>query len=66
VHGRCGELAALSALRDMFGIREAPDISPAHLRPAVPVPSETDLSERNVAPASGHASSGTWASSASR
>jgi phytoene dehydrogenase-like protein len=28
VHGRCGELAALSALRDVFGIREAPDISP--------------------------------------
>jgi phytoene dehydrogenase-like protein len=33
VHGRCGELAALTALRDMFGIREAPDISPARLRP---------------------------------
>ena len=32
VHGRCGELAALTALRDMFGIREAPDISPARLR----------------------------------
>ena len=26
VHGRCGELAALTALRDMFGIREPPDI----------------------------------------
>ena len=34
VHGRCGELAALSALRDMFGICEIPDISPVHLRPA--------------------------------
>jgi len=34
VHGRCGELAALTALRDMFGIRELPDISPARLRPA--------------------------------
>jgi phytoene dehydrogenase-like protein len=34
VHGRCGELAALSALRDVFGIREPPDISPARLRPA--------------------------------
>jgi phytoene dehydrogenase-like protein len=34
VHGRCGELAALTALRDMFGIRHPPDISPAHLRPA--------------------------------
>jgi len=33
VHGRCGELAALSALRDMFGIREVPDISPDRLRP---------------------------------
>jgi phytoene dehydrogenase-like protein len=38
VHGRCGELAALTALRDTFGIREAPDISPARLRPAPSVP----------------------------
>jgi len=38
VHGRCGELAALSALRDMVGIRQPPDISPAHLRPAANVP----------------------------
>jgi phytoene dehydrogenase-like protein len=36
VHGRCGELAARTALRDMFGIRQAPDISPARLRPAAP------------------------------
>ena len=36
VHGRCGELAALTALRDMFGVRELPDISPARLRPATP------------------------------
>jgi phytoene dehydrogenase-like protein len=35
VHGRCGELAALTALRDMFGVHEVPDISPARLRPAV-------------------------------
>jgi phytoene dehydrogenase-like protein len=28
VHGRCGELAALSALRDVFGIREQPDTGP--------------------------------------
>jgi phytoene dehydrogenase-like protein len=34
VHGRCGELAALSALRDVFGIREIPDIGPARLRPS--------------------------------
>jgi phytoene dehydrogenase-like protein len=34
VHGRRGELAALTALRDEFGIREAPDIGPAHLIPA--------------------------------
>ncbi len=27
VHGRCGELAALSALRDVFGIRGQPDLS---------------------------------------
>jgi hypothetical protein len=37
VHGRCGELAALSALRDVFGIRETPDISPARL-PLTPKP----------------------------
>jgi len=28
VHGRCGELAALTALRDVFGIRHPPDIGP--------------------------------------
>ncbi len=33
VHGRCGELAALAALRDIFGIREAPDIGVAALPP---------------------------------
>jgi phytoene dehydrogenase-like protein len=27
VHGRCGELAALSALRDVFGVRGHPDLS---------------------------------------
>jgi len=37
VHGRCGELAALSALRDVFGIRETPDISPARsIKPVIP------------------------------
>jgi phytoene dehydrogenase-like protein len=36
VHGRCGELAALAALRDMFGLREAPDIGPARLPSAPP------------------------------
>jgi phytoene dehydrogenase-like protein len=34
VHGRCGELAALTALRDMFGVRRPPDISPLGLRPS--------------------------------
>jgi phytoene dehydrogenase-like protein len=34
VHGRCGELAALSALRDVFGIRAIPDIGPDHMHPA--------------------------------
>ena len=38
VHGRCGELAALTALRDVFGIREAPDISPARLHPTASLP----------------------------
>jgi phytoene dehydrogenase-like protein len=28
VHGRCGELAALTALRDVFGVRRPPDIGP--------------------------------------
>jgi phytoene dehydrogenase-like protein len=32
VHGRCGELAALSALREVFGVREAPDLGPARSR----------------------------------
>jgi phytoene dehydrogenase-like protein len=27
VHGRCGELAALTVLRDVFGIRQPPDIA---------------------------------------
>ncbi len=31
VHGRCGELAALTALRDVFGVRHAPDIGPGRL-----------------------------------
>ena len=38
VHGRCGELAALTALRDIFGIREHPDISPARLRSPATIP----------------------------
>jgi phytoene dehydrogenase-like protein len=33
VHGRCGELAALAALRREFGIRHRPDIGPAALPP---------------------------------
>jgi len=32
VHGRCGELAALTALRDVFGVRHAPDLGFAPLR----------------------------------
>ena len=34
VHGRCGELAALAALRDVFGVREPPDLSTLRSRPA--------------------------------
>jgi phytoene dehydrogenase-like protein len=34
VHGRCGELAALTALRDIFGVGERPDIGSVGLRPA--------------------------------
>jgi phytoene dehydrogenase-like protein len=48
VHGRCGELAALTALRDMFGIREAPDISPARLRPAANVPGPISTTSRSA------------------
>jgi len=33
VHGRCGELAALTALRDVFGIRNAPDLAFAPSQP---------------------------------
>jgi phytoene dehydrogenase-like protein len=36
VHGRCGELAALTALRDVFGIRQVPDIGPDALPAAGP------------------------------
>jgi phytoene dehydrogenase-like protein len=35
VHGRCGELAALTALRDVFGVRTPPDIAAVGLRPAL-------------------------------
>ena len=36
VHGRCGELAALSALRDVFGIRQSPDLRALPATPAEP------------------------------
>jgi phytoene dehydrogenase-like protein len=39
VHGRCGELAALSALRDVFGVRAPPDLSAA--APAKTIREET-------------------------
>jgi phytoene dehydrogenase-like protein len=32
VHGRCGELAALTALRDVFGVRHPPALGPASPR----------------------------------
>ena len=35
VHGRCGELAALTALRDVFGIRTPPELGPSRPRPVV-------------------------------
>ena len=38
VHGRCGELAALTALRDIFGIRDRPDIGPSRRRPPATIP----------------------------
>jgi len=34
VHGRCGELAALTALREVFGIRDPPDLGALRPRPA--------------------------------
>jgi phytoene dehydrogenase-like protein len=34
VHGRCGELAALTALRDVFGVREPPDLGALRTRAA--------------------------------
>jgi phytoene dehydrogenase-like protein len=36
VHGRCGELAALSALRDVFGLRRPPDLGALPATPAAP------------------------------
>ena len=36
VHGRCGELAALTALRDVFGVRTPPDLRPPPRRAAAP------------------------------
>jgi len=36
VHGRCGELAALSALRDVFGVRQPPDLGLTSLPAAAP------------------------------
>ena len=39
VHGRCGELAALTALRDVFGVRHPPDLGALHPRPAAGSPS---------------------------
>ncbi len=37
VHGRCGELAALTALRDMFGIRHLPELGLTQPHPAAGV-----------------------------
>jgi phytoene dehydrogenase-like protein len=45
VHGRCGELAALTALRDVFGIRHPPDIGPAALPPAAGPPALTRVTD---------------------
>jgi phytoene dehydrogenase-like protein len=36
VHGRCGELAALTALRDVYGVLTAPDLGLALPMPAAP------------------------------
>jgi phytoene dehydrogenase-like protein len=36
VHGRCGELAALSALRDVFDVRQPPDLGLTSLPAAAP------------------------------
>jgi phytoene dehydrogenase-like protein len=36
VHGRCGELAALSALRTVFGVRQPPDLGLTSLPAAAP------------------------------
>jgi|HubBroStandDraft_4_1064222.scaffolds.fasta_scaffold76738_1 phytoene dehydrogenase-like protein len=38
VHGRCGELAALTALRDEFGIQGLPDITPSQFPPPGSIP----------------------------
>jgi phytoene dehydrogenase-like protein len=46
VHGRCGELAALTALRDVFGVRTPPDIGAVGLRPALGMAQVTGTSQR--------------------
>jgi len=38
VHGRCGELAALTALRDVFGVRRPPDLAAVGRTAAAPRP----------------------------
>jgi phytoene dehydrogenase-like protein len=38
VHGRCGELAALTALRDVFGIRQPPDLGRPFMPATTPGP----------------------------
>jgi phytoene dehydrogenase-like protein len=47
VHGRCGELAALTALRDVFGVRDAPDIGPARLPGPATIPAAPWLSRNH-------------------
>ncbi|HWG63033.1 MAG TPA: NAD(P)/FAD-dependent oxidoreductase [Streptosporangiaceae bacterium] len=57
VHGRCGELAALSALRDVFGVHDVPDLGSLPVPPAA----GTQAAQAAGTPAAGTPAAGSQA-----